>query len=50
MPHWSGSPGFSDCKQDNAVRTNLEANMQLLNEKQKLHQRWHELEASIKSN
>jgi hypothetical protein len=25
MPHWSGSSGFSNCKQDSAVRRNLEA-------------------------
>jgi hypothetical protein len=28
----SGSRGFNNCKQDNAARRSLEANMQLLNE------------------
>jgi hypothetical protein len=48
MPHWSRSPGFSNCKQDNAVWRKLEAKMQLLNKQQELLQRWHELEANMK--
>jgi hypothetical protein len=43
MPFWSGSPGFSNCNQDNAVRNFWKQNMQLLEQKQESRQGCKEL-------